>query len=356
MEFKNLKLVETKEHKICRSNDYNFIFNKVNGSFMRWGKTLKDDPCYAPSPEILDLEISAGNIGTKKEECIAKCDFCYKSNNSGNKPIHNMSFEEFKIIFHKINKTNFLTQIAFGIMNISTNKNFFKMMRYSKKHGIIPNYTCHGLDVTPGVAKETAELCGAVAVSLVNKEKTYDAIKMFSVDNNMKQCNIHYMLSLENYEKAFEIIDDISIDPRLKNMNAIVFLQYKHKNKKSNYHSVLDIEKYKKLTKYCESKGVRYGFDSCSGPLFIKSIIDTPNKEFTELFVEPCEGTCMSYYINCYGIGSPCSFCEDIENGISVLNCDDFIKDVWNNKITKKWRKKLINNNRNCFVYSLNPV
>ena len=40
-----------------------------------------------------------------------------------------MTFDEFKIIFDKMPKT--LTQIAFGIMDIKTNPDFFKMMEYA---------------------------------------------------------------------------------------------------------------------------------------------------------------------------------------------------------------------------------
>ena len=355
MQFNNPKFFDNKKYKICKSSDYNFIFNKKTGFFARWGKTKEDDPIYAPSPEMLDLEISAGNIGTKEQMCKGKCQFCYKKNNSGTEPIYNMTFDEFKIIFDKI-PIEILGQIAFGIMNISTNPDFFEMMKYTKEHGVIPNYTCHGLDMTPEYADKTAELCGAVAVSLINKEKTYDTIKMLT-DRNMTQINCHYMLSMETYERAFEIVDDISTDLRLKKFNAIVFLQYKAKGRNpDSFHSVLDIAKYKKLTNYCEKKGIRYGFDSCSGPIFIESLIDTPNKEFTELFVEPCESFLFSFYINCKGVGYPCSFVEGVEEGIDVINCNNFLKDIWYSPQSFQWRKKLLCNNRNCPVYNLNFV
>ena len=96
MEFNNLKIIDSQKYKICSSSDYNFIFNKENGFFARWGKTREEDPVYAPSAEILDLEISAGSIGTEQEMCKGRCQFCYKNNNEGTEPIHNMTFEEFK--------------------------------------------------------------------------------------------------------------------------------------------------------------------------------------------------------------------------------------------------------------------
>ena len=339
-----MKIFDKENRKALISENYNFIFNKDTGFFARWGKTFKEDPQTSPfGNEILDLEISSG-------KCMGKCKFCYKDN-GGDQPTHNMTFEEFKIIFKKLPRT--VCQIAFGICDISTNSDFFLMMEYAREHNVIPNYTCHGLDVTPEVAKRTSELCGAVAVSLVNKEKTYDAVKMFSINNNMNQCNLHFMLSTETYDKAFKVIDDISLDPRLKKLNAIVFLQYKHKNPKSTFHSVLDVDKYTKLINYCDEKKINYGFDSCSAHIFIESLKDNPNKEKIEQMAEPCESICMSYYINCKGIGYPCSFVEGIEEGVDVLNCEDFLEDVWNGKISKKWRKKLLKNNRNCPVYDL---
>ncbi|KKK77470.1 hypothetical protein LCGC14_2853300 [marine sediment metagenome] len=48
-----------------------------------------------------------------------------------------------------------LGQIAFGICDIKTNPDFFKMMEYAREQGVIPNYTCHGLDVTKEVAKKS---------------------------------------------------------------------------------------------------------------------------------------------------------------------------------------------------------
>ena len=56
---------------------------------------------------------------------------CYKCNGEDGDDTHNMTFDEFKIIFHKLPKT--LTQIAFGIMDIKTNPDFFKMMEYDIK-------------------------------------------------------------------------------------------------------------------------------------------------------------------------------------------------------------------------------
>ena len=252
-------------------------------------------------------------------------------------------------------KIPFLGQIAFGICDISSNPDFFAMMDYSRKNGVIPNYTCNGLEVTENIAQKTADLCGAVAVSLVNKKKSYEAIAKF-LDAGMTQCNMHYLLSEETYDEAFEVIDYISKNLKPKGFNAVVFLQYKHKNKKSNYHSVLDVEKYTKLINYCNEKQIAYGFDSCSAPMFLNSIQDDPNNKHLEVLAEPCESGLFSSYIKCYGKFFVCSFAEgeDVwQEGIDVLNCNDFLQDVWLHPRLIKWRERLINNKRECPIYNL---
>ena len=58
--------------KLMVSPDYNWSFNPDDGTFIRWGKTLTDDPEFSPyGPEILDIEVST--------ICTRGCKFCYKS-------------------------------------------------------------------------------------------------------------------------------------------------------------------------------------------------------------------------------------------------------------------------------------
>lgn len=336
-------LKDTKTYKVLSSPSYSFFFRKSDGFFARWGETKEDDPPFSPfGPEILDLEISTG-------ECMGNCPYCYKCNGSGVET-ENMSLETFKTIFNKMPKT--LTQIAFGITNITGNPAFFQMMAYARKYGVIPNYTCHGLDVTPMIAEMTARICGAVAVSIVQKEKSYNAIKMFT-DAGMQQVNIHYMLSEETYPKAFNIIDQIATEPRLAKLNAIVFLQYKPKGAEPNrFHVISTPEKYKELVEYAQEKGVGIGFDSCSAPLYFKAIEDDPNRDTLAMYAEPCEGFGMfSSYINAKGIYFPCSFCEGEdgwEDGLDVAGCANFLEDVWHHPKTKKWREIILNSSCNC--------
>lgn len=340
-----LLVIEDSREKKVKSKNYNYYFNKKTGLFLRWGETKENDPTFSPvGPEILDLEISTGG------DCLGNCPFCYKSN-GGSKPTYNMSLDDFKNIFHKLHPI--LTQIAFGIMNISTNPDFFKMMEYARSFGVIPNYTCHGLDVTPKIAKKTAKICGAVAVSVYNKEKSYDAIKMFT-DAGMSQVNIHFLLAKETYKEALEVVKDIMFDPRLEKLNAIVFLQLKKKGRaetNEGYNYIKSVSSYKRLIDFCEANGVNYGFDSCSAPLYFKTI--EKNKDYNNLvqYAEPCESGLFSSYINCKGEFFPCSFAEgegDWATGLNVLRAENFVEYIWTHPKLLKFREELLNSSNGC--------
>lgn len=337
--------------KQVRSEVYNYDFSKVSGCFARWGRTLSEDPVVAPAPELLDLEISYGG------DCLGKCPMCYKENGGHLDPTKNMTFAEFKTIFDKMPKM--LTQIAFGIMNINTNPDFFDMMRYARANGVVPNYTCHGLDMTPEIAAETAKVCGAVAVSVYSKEHSYNAIKMLT-DAGMRQVNIHFMLAQETYDRAFEVVTDIAADPRLKKLRAIVFLSHKPKGRnKQRFHALTDVEQWRKLIQYANSLGVSFGMDSCSAPMILKSYEGTEDYERVSQMIEPCEAYLFSSYVSADGEFFPCSFTEGQpgwETGIDVLGCDDFVKDVWKHPRAEEWRNRLLGSTQGCVGCSSQPL
>jgi len=344
---KDGKIKETQNFKVLFSPEYNFAFDKRDGMFARWGKTFEDDPQWSPyGPEIADIEISAG-------ECSSRCAFCYKGNGDHSGKANNMSLDTFKKMFSKLPNT--VTQVALGICDVSTNPDFFSIMEYLRSRGVVPNYTCNGHYVTDGVAMATAALCGAVAVSVVDKELSYDAIKKFT-EAGMKQVNIHALLSEETYGKCISIVDDMASDPRLAKMRAVVFLQYKHKNPKSPFHSMLDKRKYQQLVAHCQQKGVNFGFDSCSANLFVDSMEGHPQMDQFKTVSEPCESGVFSSYINWEGKFFPCSFCENVKDwkdGLDVVNCDDFLKDVWLHPRVQEFRTRLLQNNRNCLMYDI---
>ena len=349
---------ENDRFKFFQSPDYNSAFDKKTGEFLRWGKTeeTEDDPDFCKfGPEILDLEVSEICHGINGKPCP----FCYKSN-TGNKG-RNMSFETFKTIIDKFPKI--LTQVAFGIGDLNSNPDLFKMFEYCREIGVIPNLTINGWDLTDESAKRLSELCGAVAVSVYDpKDVCYDAVKKLT-DLGMTQINVHCMVSDETYERCLQMIEDKLHDPRLEKLNAIVFLMLKKRGRGIGFTKLSSLEKYKRLVDLAFEKGVAIGFDSCSASSFTRTITERFDFEKICQMVDSCESTLFSSYINVEGKFFSCSFCENQEgtewtDGIDVVNCKDFIKDVWNHPKTIAFRKKLIaskdeNGCRRCPVFDV---
>jgi hypothetical protein len=203
-------------------------------------------------------------------------------------------------------------------------------------------------------ADETSVTCGATAVSIVDKEKAYNTIEMLT-DRDMTQVNIHYMLSAERVTSAIALVDDIKNDPRLARMNAVVFLQYKPKGGNTTSFSQPSLGQFAELIAYCDKNEVRYGFDSCTAPMYLKAMEGNPNLANLEQFVEPCESGLFSSYVNVDGDFFACSFCEGETGwteGISVFDYEKFV-DLWRLPRLREWRETLLANGRSCPMYNL---
>jgi len=344
-------LIKTDSKVAFKSNDYNFYFDKKTGYFERYGKTIDDDPEFSKyGPELADIEIATICHGVGKP-----CSFCYKRNNPNGQY---MTIDTFKELFHKLPKT--ILQIAFGIGDIDSNPDMWKIFEYCRENGVIPNVTINGEGITDDIAKKLVENCGAVAVSYYDKEKTFNAIEKLTM-LGLKQCNIHYMISEETYDKALTLIDDYKTDNRLKKLNAIVFLSLKKKGRAENHYTQLSQNNFDNLVDVALKNNVPIGFDSCSAFKFMKSV---NYDEKYDMYIEPCESSRFSLYINVKGEFYPCSFTEGIDtgnggdwtNGINVLTSNSFLNDVWFNDKTKMFRSECINcvnNKKSCLYYEI---
>lgn len=344
---KSYLLIDGEFLKLVIGDDYNFIFNKGNGMFHRWGKTYEEDPLFSPiGPEILDLEISING-------CPNKCKFCYKNNT--NEPATNMPFDTFKKIIDSMPKC--LTQIAFGITGVQTNPDFIRMMEYCRSIGVIPNFTLSGIDLTDELAQRISKLVGALAVSAYKADKNvcYNTVKKFT-DLGILQTNIHLLVSQENIDFVYEVLNDRMTDPRLKNMGSIVLLGVKPKGRAKEYYHPLPTTEFKKLIEFCFTNHISVGFDSCSAPKFEATVnsmdISEDKKSALIICAESCESSLLSSYINVNGTYWHCSFSEN-ENEIKSINCldyDDFSK-VWHSDIVKEFREKSISSMKNGCRY-----
>lgn len=338
--------------KVFESPDYNYVFNSTSGFFARWGKTKKEDPSWSPhGPEIMDIEISDG------ESCPMTCAFCYKGNKKGDAAKSNhMSLATFQQIFKTFPPT--ITQIAFGITSIGAHPEIFDIFEHCRRNSVIPNVTINGMDPLSDEQISTlCRLCGAMAISInkSNKEQGFNLIKKLT-DSGCKQINIHYVISKQTIDFAYEIIAAIKEDVRLKDMNAIVFLGLKPKERGQNL-AILPINQYFCLVEHCLSNNIRFGFDSCSAPRFDKAVeisnVDDAKKQMLLSYSERCESGLFSAYIDSTGKYWHCSFGEGMEiaYGIDLLKIKDFQKEVWLSLPMTNWRNRLFELNRECPLY-----
>ena len=340
-------ILENDKSKILTSPDFHYLFNKETGFSAVWGAKTEDDPEWCPfGPLIADIEITTSCKGPGGK----LCSFCYKSNNPDGEY---MTLDTFKKVFDKLPDT--LQQIAFGVdAQCESNPDVLEIMAHCRDNGVIPNVTV--ADITDTTAECLSELCGAVAVSRYkDKNYCYDSVKKLT-DRGMDQVNIHMMISEETYTQALETIVDIACkEPRLRGLNAIVFLSLKKKGRGDGF-TPLSQERFKVIVDFCLKHKIGFGFDSCSAHKFLDSIKAHTDCEGLKMVTEPCESTLFSLYLDVNGDLYPCSFCEGIDGwefGVSVLDCEDFIDDIWINPRVRKFRDQLLWNDRNCPVFDI---
>lgn len=360
-----MQILENKKKKILRSPYYNYVFDKETGFFARWGKSKDDDPEYSPfGPEIADIEISSAtpeDIKLKTENMLVTeggcsgrgCrNFCYKQN-IGDKTVH-MSLETFKQIMDKMPRS--IVQIAFGVCDLNSHPEIWEILEETRNRGIIPNLTINAHNISLFNCIQLSKLCGAVAVSVnnKNKEEAYDTIKALSQNCGMSQVNIHIVLSEDTIPFIKEVIQDMKSDSRLSKMNALVMLSFKDRVG-SGALTPITQKSYNKLIEYCEQQEIRFGFDSCSAPLYLNAIKNRKDRDELATFAEPCESGLFSLYINHRAEIFMCSFGENTElwkDGVSILDYPSVL-DVWNGDKMKEWRKTLLKNKRRCPIYKI---
>jgi MoaA/NifB/PqqE/SkfB family radical SAM enzyme len=315
---------------------------------------IKEDNMKIKNIKIINYSGKIYNIETEKNHnyfvgiSSVLVHNCYKSNTGKGE---NMSFDTFKTI---IDKMPTLTQIAFGIGDLTANPDLFRMFKYCRGKRIVPNLTINGIGLTDSLAEKLVYYLGACAISHYNDDTCYNAVKLLT-DKGLKQANIHQLLAQETKNQIWKLIDDIQHDSRLKKLNAVVFLSLKQKGRGTGYHQIFN-EDFQEIVDFCMTNGLKIGFDSCTSCKFVNAIRDYPNREDIEKYVEPCESGLFSFFIDVNGFGYPCSFSPNTDNwhlGIDIKNTNDFLSEVWFSDKIKKWRKDLLNNKRNCPIYDI---
>ena len=354
-----------------RSPNFNYDFDLVYGTMNTWGKTFDEDPDFCEAgPLIADIEIVQGCSGVNGKPCK----YCYKSNDRTNWKF--MDLDKFKTIIERLNFSNQLTQVAFGLASVGDeNPALPYMCDYLRSIDVIPNGTV--ACPTKEVAETIAAKFGGCAVSYHGDiDVLADSVALLhearkKKGSTLKQINIHAVYYEENYNEIVELLETVKEDERFEGLNAVVLLALKKCGRaESGPFTPMSTEKFRSLVKLAFELGVGLGFDSCSAPKFIDAaselmkdkIIETPKRtkehveEFAEMvkLSEPCESSLMSAYVNVDGEYFPCSFGEHLDFGFDVLG-DESFEELWVSKegAFADWRKRLIEGGRACPMYKV---
>ncbi|MDP4209683.1 MAG: radical SAM protein [Bacteroidota bacterium] len=304
--------------------DYNFIADQESGMTFRWGKTFKDNPNFAPVPELVDISIS--------NHCSKGCDYCYRNSKPDNSF---MSLDDYKFVLSSLNHQKYgnVFQVALGGGEPLEHPEILEILNITRQFNIVPNFTTNGKNITQSIIDNIYGKVGAVAVSLNNMNDISNS-KIKLLINGGIRTNIHYVIDRNNIKQAIQILKG-DFNENLKRINALIFLTYKPSGR-GNLENILVTNSV--LNDFIElidnsKASCNIGFDACFVPMlmrFTKTNID---------FIDSCEVGFFSVYIDENLRVSPCSFSNNT-NSYS-LNEFDFY-DIWLNKFDS-FRTKVTN-------------
>lgn len=316
--------------------EYHFVADAKTGMTMRWGRTLRDNPAFAPVPELADISIS--------NHCTKGCSYCYR-NSSTNEQF--MSIENYVRVLESMNHPRYgnVFQVAIGGGEPLEHPDFIQIIEETGKRGIVPNFTTNGIHLSSKVCKAIKSKVGAVAISASSVDEIpLEKISLLRAE--AIKVNVHYVLSSDNIKEATAIVQG-EYTGRLKGVNAIVFLTYKPAGRASDKFVVKDgeeLEEFMKAVNDRNENAIKIGFDAC----FVPMLMHYTNIK-SEL-VDTCEGGFFSLYIDHEMNVSPCSFSGERDR--YSLNEYDFY-DIWLNKF-EKYRQEHTNKciETDCKAYS----
>lgn len=280
--------------------------------------------CSSKTPHLLDVSIT--------NYCSNNCKYCYKKSNINGK---HMSLSEYEIVLKNAIECS-VNQIALGGGNPNEHPHFIEILKRTYESGIIVNYSTNGKGLTTEILEATKKFCGAIALSIHDNINNYNNIISKILDFNIK-LNLHIILSNSNIKN---IINLLTNPPKwIKNINAIIFLNYKHSNgnKDECFKNSLIIEEFFEHVK--NFKHASIGFDTCSIS-FLVNYLNLP-----EEYVDYCEAARYSAYISENLDVLPCSFY--IAKDCSNLKKQSLIN-IWNNNILFLDHRKFLQNCNEC--------
>ncbi len=341
-----MKVIYDKKYHFKYAFDNNTGFYVRSGILDKNGNDTGIDPFMGSFPHLIDVGVMGHCIHGKTGLCVKAGIGCYQS--GLNVTQENMSVEHFEWIAKQCKgKCN---QLALGGRGDPDQHEYFEeLLKISRENDLIPNFTTSGFGITEELADICKKYCGAVAVSWYRNEYTYKAIDLLL--KAKVKTNIHYVLSNNSIDEAIERLEKNDFP---KGINAIIFLLHKPVGlgKEDNVLSCSDPRILKLFTLIDASHPFKVGMDSCTVP----GAINYAHNILPES-LDTCEGARFSCYISSDMIMVPCSFDQQHQYGVSLIdkenNLSTSIEDAWNSDEFEKYRDIMKNNCNDCKQRSL---
>ena len=333
------------------SQDYVSLFDTSTGQGIRikrdvsTGKLLKEDPFMADFPELLDVGIMGHCTHGKSGLCQKAGIGCYQ--NGFTKDMPNMLLEDFRRLARECEGKTYQFALG-GCGDPDEHEDFEEILKISRQHKIVPNFTTSGLTMTREKANICEKYCGAVAVSWYRSEYTLNAIRVLTQSG--VKTNIHYVLSKSTLDEALKRLKEKTFP---EEANAIIFLLHKPVGQGKTEDVIRWGEKGKLweilnfLSGNMDTLPWRVGFDSCITPALIRDEFDFPPESF-----DTCEGARWGAYVSPDMKLIPCSFANSMSQWEVDLRKQS-LEDAWKSDVFERFRDKLRTSCRNGIGCSL---
>lgn len=295
--------------------EYHFRADAQIGLTMRWGKTLHDDPIWAPVPELADISIS--------NHCSKGCSYCYRKSAKNDEF---MTLGQYERVLDAMNHPKYgnVFQVALGGGEPLEHPQLMQILETTLKRKIVPNFTTNGMFLTEEVCKAIQGKVGAVALSITSAAEL-EREKVAMLRKYEIRTNVHYVLSVKNIGEAIEIVRG-KHNEVFEGVNAIVFLTYKPAGRGAKdgvLQAGREMEQFVQKVNDYNNKGLKIGFDAC----FVPNLLHKGFKH--EELVDVCEAGFFSVYVDHKMNVSPCSF----SGGKDAYSLEEYdFYDIWENK------------------------
>ena len=328
---------------VINDTKYHFksAFDTQTGAYIRTGildeqgQDTGIDPFMASFPHLIDVGVMGHCTHGKTGLCVKAGIGCYQSGMLVEKA--NMTVEDFRWIAEQCEGR--CNQLALGGRgDPDQHENLEELLKISREHWLVPNFTTSGYGMTPEIAALCKRYCGAVAVSWYRSEYTLRAIQML-LDAGVKT-NIHYVLGRNSIEEAIRRLQENDFP---SGINAVIFLLHKPvgQGARSNVLS-FDDPRVKTFFAQIETRHpFKVGMDSCNVPgaiNYCKSILPES--------LDTCEGGRYSCYISSDMIMVPSSFDQERRYEVSLREMN--IEEAWNSEPFEVFRAKMRDACPNC--------